>query len=131
MISNETLLHPGISGFLLDDHMLSHGPSETHGHFVSDTGMSAAEMADSVQAYNKNMDTLWRTIVQKGGFAWDLFGGGAFGGVGVKESTCRAALANICSPNNEQDSRASFYKMSPCRDPTKDCPLLDKGEHCA
>ena len=131
MISNETLLHPGISGLLLDDHMLNGGPSETHGHFTADTGLSTQEMAESVKAYNGNMVTLWEKIVEKGGFAWDLFGGGgAFHGVGMKESTCRASLENnICSAKNNQDARATFYKMNnPCRDLTKPCPLL---ENCA
>ena len=31
-------------------------------------------MAESVKAYNANMVTLWEKIVEKGGFAWDLFG---------------------------------------------------------
>ena len=133
MISNETLLHPGISGFLLDDHTLHGGPTETHGNFIADTGMSEADMAESVQAYNLNMDTLWRTIVEKGGFAWDLFGGGdAFHGVWMKESQCRTSLGRICSSDNNQDANAIFYKMNnPCRDLAKPCPLLEQGARCA
>jgi hypothetical protein len=113
MISNETLLHEGINGLLLDDHMLKTGPTETHGHFLADTGLSIAEMADSVQAYNTNMETLWSTIVERGGFAWDLFQGGKFFGVKTKEPKCLSILRNICGPNNEQDAVAEFYKMSP------------------
>jgi|EP01047_Picozoa_sp_COSAG01_P051823 hypothetical protein len=84
-------------------------------------------MAAQVVAYNANMQKLWSTIVDKGGFAWDLFGGGAFHGVGMKESSCRSVLGNICSANNRQDSTAAFYKMNPCRDLSKPCPLLEKG----
>jgi hypothetical protein len=117
MISNETLGHPGITGLLLDDHMLKTGPTETHGHFLADTGLSSQAMADSVSSYNANVDTLWKTIVAKGGFAWDLFGGGeAFHGVKMKPQQCLSVLARVCSAQNEQNAHAVFYKMSPNND---------------
>lgn len=113
MISNETLLHDGIDGLLLDDHMFKTGPTETHGHFLADTGLSTAAMADSVAAYNANMNTLWSTIVQAGGFAWDLFQGGNFFGVKEKTPQCLSSLRSICGPQNQQDATARFWKMSP------------------
>jgi len=114
MVSNETLGHPGIYGLLLDDHMLRTGPTETHGHFLADTGLTDAEMEASVTAYNANMLTLWDTIVEHGGFAWDLFGGeGTFYGVKSKQAQCLSELKEICSSRNKNDGQAQFYKMSP------------------
>ena len=69
MISNETLRHsPQISLGYLDDWMSLHGPSETNGHFIQDTGSSAQVMGAHVEAYLANMRRLEQQLVNHGGF---------------------------------------------------------------
>merc|ERR1719223_1299037 len=77
MISNETLQHkPSPIGLgWLDDSMKINGPTEENKFFVSDTGSTLQDMQDHVAAYRTNMGKLAQTVVEAGGFWWQLVKG--------------------------------------------------------
>jgi hypothetical protein len=83
MITNETLLHtPQISLGYLDDWMSLRGPSETEGHFIEDTGSTAAEMSAHVAAYLANIKKLEAQLIKHGGFWQGLVDHGEGKGMG-------------------------------------------------
>jgi hypothetical protein len=60
IISNETILRPGVSELYLDDRLEEWGVSEAQGHFLQDgcspSGCSKTDMSEMVAAYNANME---------------------------------------------------------------------------
>ena len=72
MISNETLLHQPqmINLGWLDDGMGLDGMSEASPGWVEDTGSTAEEMQDHVDAFHANIGKLQKQVVKHGGFYW-------------------------------------------------------------
>ena len=116
---------PNIIGFYIDDdwgNMDANGPSEMNAHAMADMGLSAADLAEIVPAYNWVANTVYHAIQQKGKFAWDLFlnndpnciNCGDCPQPWVKKATCAADLraygVNASSP---MQSRALLYGFSP------------------
>ena len=52
--------------------MTMEGPSELDPNFLVDTGLTEAEMEDSVVAFNKTMTRMFDKLVGMGGWAWQL-----------------------------------------------------------
>jgi hypothetical protein len=75
MISNETLLHKDpvtgedamISLGWMDDSMTLNGPTEEDPNYIADTGFSAAEMQDQVDAYRATIAQFNEAVHAAGG----------------------------------------------------------------
>ena len=117
MISNQTLLHPSgsVSLGFLDDAMTLNGPTEEDSNFVSDTGLSGAEMAEHVAAFTKNMNALYAKLVPMGGWSYQLMqqysGPHVLARLNKTTEECVAALEEWCSPlpNSTAQTAAHFY----------------------
>ena len=62
-----------VDGFYLDDDWSAAGPSEEDGDCVEKMGLSKADVANLVTAWEGNMAACQAAIVQRGGFNWQLF----------------------------------------------------------
>ena len=114
MISNETLDFKSPYGTIglgwLDDRIYYDHVSEADPNFVVDTGYTPSEMKDHVYAYWANIAELYDKIVQKGGFAWQMFGKGpALWEQNV--SACAATLRSWCTENGTSDQQAAQYEV--------------------
>ena len=78
MINNETLLHKPMPINLgwLDDEIALQGMSEgaPYPTWVADTGSTAEEMQDHVDAFRRNIAKLQKATVRHGGFYWQVSG---------------------------------------------------------
>ena len=81
IISNRTILAPGVVAYYLDDSAWikgfkqgggTGGITEADTHFLNDTGITYPEWQGFHTAYEKNMETLYDNIVAHGGYAWQM-----------------------------------------------------------
>ena len=74
IISDATILHRPfpIGVGWLDDMMTLAGPTELDPYFLIDTGLTPADAAASVAAFNTTMTRMFDKLVAMGGFAWQL-----------------------------------------------------------
>ena len=72
--------HPAVSGYFFDDHWdnftapddFSLGPTEVSGNAVYDMGLGMAEISAVRAAYSWSMDRMYRALLDKQKFAWQL-----------------------------------------------------------
>ena len=116
--------NPNISGFYIDDdwgEMNPNGPSEMEAHAVQDLGLSKRDLQDIIRAYRWVAETVYRAIVGRGKFAWNLFlnndpncaACGDCPQPWVRRQICAADLRRHCHAAAPVQTRALLYGFSP------------------
>mmetsp|Transcript_69836 Transcript_69836/g.161558 ORF Transcript_69836/g.161558 Transcript_69836/m.161558 type:complete len:431 (+) Transcript_69836:51-1343(+) len=128
VISNDTILHKGISELYLDDRVELWGIAEAQGHFLRDTGLSQKDMQALKDAFDSNMEALYDKVIDLGAFAWQMlydgpnvvpwyFPNGTINPKGLKKpEVCAQELRFFCQPNSSAARRALAYTQNPSVD---------------
>ena len=82
--------------------MTNNGPTEEDPNYIADTGFSAAEMQDQVDAYRGTIAQFNEAVHDAGGFTWMMMSwGGAKLNTGINNTTdtqtCKSVLAASCT----------------------------------
>lgn len=81
IISNQTILAPGVVAFYLDDSAWAKGFKQGGGtggvteadiHLLNDTGFTYPDWRVYYEAYESTMEILYDAIVAHGGYAWQM-----------------------------------------------------------
>lgn len=122
IISNDTVLdhaNTGIYGLYLDDAIYGTGfVSEASTYFKVDAGISDDQGKALVVSFNQNMERLYDRIIEKGGFAWQMFWEPNSNGQ-ANGPHCQAVLGNACkSGNPDFEKRPLLYEVGMGKDGT-------------
>merc|ERR1711948_138448 len=109
--------NPSIAGFYIDDDwggMNPTGPSEMNRYANEDMGLSVEDVKGIVKAYKWLSDYVYKAIVAKGKFAWDLYlnndpncaNCGDCPQPWVRKESCAADLRTHCNAAGPFQSRA-------------------------
>jgi hypothetical protein len=114
IINHATILHQprAIGVGWLDDMMTLDGPTELDPNFLNDTGLTPAETASSVVAFNKTMTRMFDKLVEMGGFAWQLADEHWHLVRKTPPDECTAILREWCVPDPPFWRKAHFYRVS-------------------
>ena len=132
MISNVTLQNKPTSIGLgwLDDSMKITGVTEEDTHFIADTGSTATDMQDHVNAYEANIRALQEKVVSLGGFYWQMMKGSVPQVAGstrpyrkgspppkyvgpMPPAQCKTTLRQYCVPEPPQWGHMAHYDIRP------------------
>jgi len=115
---------PKFPDFFFDDQWNENGPTEYEQHSVADMGLTKSELTDITKAYWSNMAEVFKTVLARGKFSWQLL----FTGQGsnsiqdiattcpgplVHKTTCAADLRKLCSTSSPAQSRFMMYAFTP------------------
>lgn len=114
MINEQTLLHKPVPINIgwLDDEITLQGMSEGNPYptFVADTGSTAEEMQDHVDAFRKNIAKLQKATVKNGGFYWQMITGR---GPLIRPSVDRKGPHNVTAAKCAATLRQQYCVASP------------------
>lgn len=105
LLSSTGLGNSAIDGFYFDDDWSSNGPSEEDRNAVNATGLSKADVADMVTAWNVTSTSMYASVIANGGFVWQTFyGGGAPQSAPGRSQTdpqadCASWIRGNCGPD--------------------------------
>jgi hypothetical protein len=116
--------NPLVSGFFFDDLWTTSGPTEYESHSVQDMGLSSSELQDLTNAYWSNMEEVYKAVVAKGKYSWQLFWTGQSSnnikdiattcpGPLVQKTSCAADLRKLCQANSPAQQRYMMYAFAP------------------
>lgn len=106
-----------VDGFYLDDDWAHNAPSEEAGSWKQETGLSSVDIAGIKAGWQKNMAACQQSIIDHGGWNWQLFGGGGGGHGGSPVSApgkkqCAAFFRGACTTDSLMQTNAMFFSMS-------------------
>jgi len=119
--------NPKVSGFFFDDHWAATGPTEYEAHAAQDMGLSTSELTTLTNAYWENMQQVYKEVLSRGKFAWQLLWTGQGSserdiaatcpGPLVQNTSCAADLRKLCQANSPAQTRFMMYAFTPgkCR----------------
>jgi len=128
IISNHTILRPGVSELYLDDRVELWGIAEAEGNFLRDTGLTPQDMQDLKSAFESTMERVYDRIVERGSFALQMLYDGPFVLPGYFENgtrdhqgdvapgDCSQELRRFCQPDSTAARRALAYTRNPSPD---------------
>ncbi|CAE8730362.1 unnamed protein product [Polarella glacialis] len=113
--------NPNISGFYFDDTWTTGGPSEMDGHAAEDMGLTAADLADLIAAFQWQQSHVYATILKRGKFTWNQFWNGSPEKTAwidcpapmVAKKTCSADVRSLCNASSPARTVAMVYSFSP------------------
>jgi len=115
--------NPKVSGFFFDDQWNENGPTEYESHSVEDMGLSKADLTDLTNAYWSNMEEVYKEVISRGKFSWQLLWTGQGNSIRniaetcpgplVNKATCAADLRKLCQSNSPPQTRFMMYAFTP------------------
>jgi hypothetical protein len=115
--------NPKVSGFFFDDQWTETGPTEYEQHAVADMGLSKTELQDLTNAFWSNMQEVFKEVLARGKFSWQLLWTGQGNDIKniadtcpgplVHNTTCAADLRKLCQANSEAQTRFMMYAFTP------------------